>query len=122
MAETFSTSRKTSIYLSAACCSTILRQSSNDNSTTTATFSFTDAVLLSATAIDIPGNNLFNTIELGSSRGLLTYSSRMVAWGEQAKVTNFRNLSFDGGYSGVTIQGANTTQPGGWTIDGTAGG
>jgi len=94
----------------------------NDNSTTTATFSFTDAVLLSATAIDIPGNNLFNTIELGSSRGLLTYSSRMVAWGEQAKVTNFRNLSFDGGYSGVTIQGANTTQPGGWTIDGTAGG
>jgi len=89
----------------------------NDNLSTTATFNFSDAVLLSATAIDIPGNNLFNTIELGSSRGMITYSSRMFAWGEQLKVTNFRNLSFDGGYSGPV----NAAVPLGWTIDPTNG-
>jgi hypothetical protein len=92
-----------------------------DNSSTSATFSFSDAVLLSATAIDIPGNNLFNTIELGSCRGLLTYASRMFAWSEQTKVTNLRNLSFDGGFQGVNVQGATISAPLGWTIDATNG-
>lgn len=87
----------------------------NDNFTTTAQFSFTDAVLLSATAIDITGNNLFNCIELGSCRGLLTYSSRMVAWSEQQKVSNFRNLSFDGGYDSANLY------PLGWKPDSTNG-
>ncbi|HEX8801109.1 MAG TPA: hypothetical protein VF772_20975, partial [Terriglobales bacterium] len=89
-----------------------------NNRDTQATFSFSDAVLLSATAIDIPGNNLFNTIELGSCRGLLTYASRMFAWSEQLKVTNFRNLSFDGGYSDQN----GTNIPLGWQIDPTNGG
>lgn len=92
-----------------------------DNSSTTFTFTFSDAVLLSATAIDIPGNNLFNTIELGSSRGLLTYASRMIAWSEQNKVTNFRNLSFDGGFSGITVQGSTIQAPLGWQVDATNG-
>jgi hypothetical protein len=87
----------------------------NDNTTTTQTFSFSDTVLLSATAIDIQGNNLFNTIELGSCRGLLTYSSRIFAISEQAKVTNLRNLSFDGGRL-LTAQ-----NPLGWTLDQTNG-
>lgn len=89
----------------------------NNNSQTTATFSFSDAVLLSATAIDIPGNNLFNTIELGSCRGLITYASRMFAWSEQLKVTNFRNLSFDGGYNSAS----GTLLPLGWALDPTNG-
>jgi hypothetical protein len=93
----------------------------NDNTSTTATFSFSDAVLLSATAIDIPGNNLFNTIELGSSRGLITYSSRMIAWGEQQKVTNLRNLSFDGGFKGVNVGSATIQVPLGWQLDSTNG-
>jgi hypothetical protein len=92
-----------------------------DNSSTTATFSFSDAVLLTATAIDIPGSNLFNTIELGSSRGLLTYGSRMFAWGEQNKITNLRNLSFDGGFAGVNVQGGTIQVPLGWQLDATNG-
>lgn len=87
----------------------------NDNTSTSFQFSFSDAVLLAATAIDIPGNNLFNTIELGSSRGLITYASRMIAWGEQNKITNLRNLSFDGG----TIPG--NPAPLGWQLDATNG-
>jgi hypothetical protein len=87
----------------------------NNNTDTTAKFNFSDTVLLSATAIDIQGNNLFNDIELGSCRGLLTYASRMFAWSEQAKVTNLRNWSFDGGRL------PNVTNPLGWTIDATNG-
>lgn len=92
----------------------------NDNTSTTATFSFSDAVLLAATGIDIPGNNLFNTIELGSCRGFVTYSQRVIAWSEQSKITNLRNLSFDGGIGGGT--GGQTTFPLGWTVDATNGG
>ena len=93
-----------------------------DNTSTSATFSFSDNVLLNGIAIDIPGNNAFNTIELGSCRGLLTYASRVFAWSEQMKITNLRNWSFDGGFSGAVIQGANVTQPLGWSLDATQGG
>lgn len=89
----------------------------NDNTTTSILLSFADGVLLSATAIDIPGNNLFSDIELGSCRGLLTYASRMIAWSEQNKITNLRNISFDGGILGATVQGVTTTYPAGWTVD-----
>ncbi|MBA0086815.1 MAG: hypothetical protein HRJ53_17680, partial [Acidobacteria bacterium Pan2503] len=85
-----------------------------DNGTTTMTFNFSDAVLLSATAIDIPGANRFNTIELGSCRGVISYSSRLFAWSEQNKVMNLRNWSFDGGIGGV---GLGTLYPLGWTLD-----
>lgn len=95
----------------------------NDNSTTQATFSFPDNVLLNATAIDIQGNNLFAQIELGSCRGLLTYASRLIAWGVQTKVTGFLNLSFDGG-TGVQTSGGTVAQlyPLGWTVDPVNGG
>jgi hypothetical protein len=93
----------------------------NDNTSTTATFSFSDAVLLSATAVDIVGNNLFNDIELGSCRGIVTYAERLFAWSEQNKVTNLRNWSFDGGAGGTTISGATTSYPLGWTLDSTNG-
>ena len=91
----------------------------SDNVSTTALLTFTDAVLLSGVAMDITGNNLFNQIELGSCRGFLTYASRLFAWGEQNKIQNLLNLSFDGGV-GVTAS-ANTTYPAGWTVDPTNG-
>jgi len=95
----------------------------NDNTSTSATFSFSDAVLLTGLACDIPGNNLFNCIELGSCRGLLTYATRLFAWSEQAKITNLRNMSFDGGIGGSTSSGGtDTTSPAGWNVDPTNGG
>src|SRR5271157_3245933 len=69
----------------------------NDNTSTTASFSFTDAILLNSTEIDIPGKNLFNTIELGSCAWCVPYSSRMFYGLQLNKVQNFNNLTFDGG-------------------------
>lgn len=92
----------------------------NDNTTTQATFNFTDAQLLAATGISIDGNNLFATIELGSCLGFVSYSQRLFAWGENNKIQNLLNPTFDGGVgqtTGVTI----TTYPLGWTIDPTNG-
>jgi len=93
----------------------------NDNTTTQVTLSFPDAVLLAATAIDVQGNNLFEQIELGSSVGFLSYADRLIAWGEQNKVQNLQNLSFDGGV-GIQSTGIITTYPLGWTVDPTFGG
>jgi hypothetical protein len=86
-----------------------------DNTSTSATFSFPDAVLLAGIAIDVQGNNLFAQRELGSCKGFLSYSSRLFAWGEQNKVQNFLNLSFDGGYNPPAFL------PLGWTVDPTNG-
>lgn len=95
----------------------------NDNTSTSVTLSFSDGVLLAGTAIDIPGNNLFADMELGSCRGLITYASRMIAWSEQNKIMNLRNLSFDGGIAGANQGGGvTTTFPAGWTVDPTNGG
>jgi hypothetical protein len=94
----------------------------NDNTTTQVTLSFPDAVLLAGNAIDVQGNNLFEQIELGSSLGVLSYDDRLIAWGEQNKVQNFLNLSFDGGrgVQGATAQNTGsipTYFPLGWTVD-----
>ena len=70
----------------------------NDNSSTSATFNITDAVLLAASSIDTQGSNNFAQIELGSCLGFIAYSQRLFAWGEQNKIQNMLNLSFDGGY------------------------
>jgi hypothetical protein len=54
---------------------------------------------------------------------LLTYADRMIAWSEQSKITNLRNLSFDGGLGGVlSAGGVTTTYPAGWTVDPNSGG
>ena len=92
----------------------------NDNVTTQETFTFTDAVLLAAESITDQGNNNFAQIELGSCLGVIAYSSRLFAWGEQNKLNNLLNYSFDGGIAqaiGSTIQ----SYPAGWTIDPTNG-
>jgi len=87
----------------------------NDNTSRSVNLSFSDGVLLAANAIDIQGNNLFATLELGSVLGLIGYASRVFAIGEQNKVPNFLNWSFDGGYLDPTL--LPTTIPLGWTRD-----
>lgn len=81
----------------------------NDNTSTTAAFSFTDAVLLNSQEVDIPGFNLFNLIELGSSGWCVPYAGRMFYGLQLNKVQNFNNLTFDGGYQ-------NPNQPAGWGL------
>ena len=83
----------------------------NDNISTSAKFTFTDAVLLNSEEIDIQGNDLFNLIELGSSAWDVAYAGRMFYGLQLNKVQNFLNLPFDGGY----LLGVN--QPLGWTIE-----
>jgi len=100
----------------------------NDNTTTNVVLSFSDGVLLGATQIDIEGNNLFALAELGSCVALVPYSNRLFAIGEQNKITNLLNYSFDGG-RGVTQgnaaggggTGTNQIYPLGWTVDPTNG-
>jgi hypothetical protein len=98
---------------------TIINKSTwlNDNTSTSITLSFTDGVLLGATQIDIEGNNLFALEELGSCVALIPYSDRLFAVGEQNKIFNLLNYSFDGGIGGDP--GSN--YPLGWTQDPTSG-
>lgn len=91
----------------------------NDNVTTQATLFITDAVLLAGLSIDTDGSNNFAQVELGSSIGLVSYSQRLFAWGEQNKVQNFNNLSFDGGY--LANNPSSPLVPAGWTVDATNG-
>jgi hypothetical protein len=89
-----------------------------DNITTNAVFSFSDGVLLTSTEIDIQGDNLFECIELGSCVAIVPYSQRIAIIGEQNKITNLLNYSFDGGVEVVTSAGgATSSYPAGWTVD-----
>jgi hypothetical protein len=87
-----------------------------DNQTTTAQFTFSDSVLLQAEAIDVPGNNLFNLIEIGNPAWILQYADRTFYGGCQNKIQNFTNLSFNGGYLQPT--GSAAAVPCAWSIDG----
>jgi hypothetical protein len=69
-----------------------------DNTSTSATFSFSDAVLFASDEIDIPGNDYFNLIELGNPAWIFQYANRMLYGLCQTKIQNFLNMSFDGGY------------------------
>ena len=70
----------------------------HDNVTSKASFTFTDAVLLDSEEIDIQGADQFNLIELGSSAWVVPYKQRNFYGMQLNKVTEFDNLSFDGGY------------------------
>jgi hypothetical protein len=89
----------------------------DDNVSTQAKFTFTDAILVAGEEIDVQGNNLFNQIELGSSAWNIAYAGRMFYGLEQNKVLNFNNMSFDGGYV-PNPNGPNT--PLGWGLDPTS--
>jgi len=82
-----------------------------DNTTTSITLDFSDAALLAGANVD----NLFKLIELGECAGVIDYSSRLFWWGERAKIDNFLNLTFDGGFDPTNIT------PLGWTRDATFG-
>lgn len=82
----------------------------NDNTTTTVTVDFTDAILAAGTSADY----LFRLVELGECSGVIDYAQRLFWWGERNKINSnggngFDNLTFDGGFSGNV--------PLGWTLD-----
>lgn len=68
-----------------------------DNTTVNYTVNFDDTALQLGTA----ASSLFNLLELGEVSNFCAYSSRLFACGERNKLTNFTNLSFDGGTSSV---------------------
>jgi hypothetical protein len=70
-----------------------------DNTSTTATFDFSDAALLAATAIDIPGNNLFAQVTLAPCQGVVEFADRLFTWGEWNKVQNLLGMTLSAGYS-----------------------
>ena len=85
----------------------------NDNVSTSASFNFTDSVLLNALAIDVYGYDLFNQIEIGDPAWIVNYAGRNFYGLCRNKVQNFVNLSFDGGYLPTQQQGQLT--PLGWS-------
>lgn len=89
----------------------------NDNTSTTASFNFSDAVLLSSDEIDVQGNDLFNLIELGSAAWCIPYSFRMFYGLQLNKLDNLLNMTFDGGY----LPSINP-QPLGWVAGNNPGG
>ncbi|HYL82797.1 MAG TPA: hypothetical protein VE263_01070, partial [Candidatus Angelobacter sp.] len=56
-----------------------------DNTTTSITVDFSDAILLAGTNVD----NLFKLIELGDCAGVLDYAERLFWWGERNKMNNW---------------------------------
>src|SRR5215831_5662087 len=80
----------------------------NDNTTTSLTVDFTDTILLSGVSMDY----LFSQIELPEQAGVIDYAERLFWWGERARMGNWRNLSFDGGWDS-----AGNGRPLGWTLD-----
>jgi hypothetical protein len=78
-----------------------------DNATTTWIIDFSDAILISG----FQAEYLFNELELGESAFMLGYNTRTVWLGERARVSNFLNLGFDGGF-GIPVAGF----PNGWTF------
>jgi len=84
----------------------------NDNTTTSLTLDFSDTILLSGVSMDY----LFGQIELPDQLGVVDYAERLFWWGERAKMDNWRNPTFDGGWD---ISGSG--RPLGWTRDPTFG-
>ena len=80
----------------------------NDNTTTSLVVDFSDTILLSGVSMDY----LFSQIELPNQLGVAPYASRLFWWGERAKMDNWRNLSFDGGWD---LSGSG--RPLGWILD-----
>jgi len=84
----------------------------NDNTTTSLTVDFTDAILLSGASVDY----LFSQIELQEQLGVIDYAERLFWWGERSNMDNWRNLTFDSGWDATL-----TTRPLGWQLDPTFG-
>jgi hypothetical protein len=81
----------------------------SDNTTTSLTVDFSDAILLAGTNVD----NLFRLVELGDCAGVIDYAQRLFWWGERNRMDNWVNLGFDGGFTGPLLP----HYPLGWTPD-----
>lgn len=88
----------------------------NDNASTSFTVDFSDVALLNGFSVDSQGNNLFNLVVLGPASGVISYSNRMVWWGERNKIQNFLNMGFDGAFDPTN------TFPLGWLVSAGSGG
>lgn len=82
----------------------------NDNVTTSLEVDFDDTILLAGVSMD----NLFANVELPDQLGVIAYSDRLFWWGERAKMPNWRNLSFDGGWDA-----SGNGRPLGWQLGAT---
>jgi hypothetical protein len=88
----------------------------DDNATTSVIVDFLDTSL----AAGFPCSYLFGQQELGECASVGAYNSRLSWLGERAKVPNFVNLPFEGGWNlGGGIGGSDV--PLGWTSDATWG-
>src|SRR5580700_5275897 len=84
----------------------------DDNTTTSLTVDFSDTILLAGVSMDY----LFAQIELPDQLGVIDYSERLFWWGERAKMDNWTNITFDGGWDST-----GNGRPLGWTRDPTSG-
>jgi hypothetical protein len=84
----------------------------DDNTTTSATIDFTDAILLSGASMDY----LFSQIELSEQLGVIDYAERLFWWGERNRMDNWQNLTFDGGWDS-----SGNGRPLGWALDSSLG-
>jgi hypothetical protein len=84
----------------------------HDNTTTSLDVDFTDAILVAGETFD----SLFGQLELPSQLGVIDYAERLFWWGELAKMDNWSNVSFDGGWDA-----SGNGRPLGWTLDSTFG-
>jgi hypothetical protein len=84
----------------------------NDNTTTSVTVDFSDTILLAGVSMDY----LFNQIELPEQVGVIDYAERLFWWGERSRMSNWNNLTFDGGWDP-----SGNGRPLGWTQDPTYG-
>lgn len=82
----------------------------NDNVTTSLEVDFDDTILLAGVSMD----DLFANVELPDQLGVIAYSDRLFWWGERAKMPNWRNLSFDGGWDA-----SGNGRPLGWQLGAT---
>lgn len=89
----------------------------NDNTSTTATFDFSDNTLFDTVAIDITGNNLFAQVTLGPCANITQYSNRLAVWGDTNKIQNLRSMGFEGG-----IPSPGSTTPLWWNTSANQGG
>ncbi len=84
----------------------------NDNVATSLEVDFTDSTLLSGISMEY----LIALIELPNQLGVIDYVQRLFWWGERAKMSNWRNPTFDGGWDA-----SGNGRPLGWTRDPTNG-
>lgn len=84
----------------------------NDDMTTTLTLDFDDTILLSGVNLGY----LFAQVELPNQLGVIDYPERLFWWGERAKMDNWTNITFDGGWDD-----SSSGRPLGWTLDLTSG-